>query len=345
MKPSGILVTGVGTALPGVAGPADLLRSAPTGAEPQVDPAALLGKRGLRYKDRASQLALCAARDGLRAAGLLSADGSGLTVPGASVGVVASSNLGNLDTVCSVADGIRDLGVDGISPMGLPNASSNVIASTVAIRYGLRGPNLMVCNGAPSGLDAVFWGAATVAAGRADRVLVIGVETDNRYVRGLLGDPRGHLLDGAVSLVLERPGAAAGRGAGAVAVLGRSTRQAGVAPCLERLVDGEDPEPGVWFVPEGFGAQEARGARTGGDGDGAVPDGAPRVGLTEVPRVDLTAVFGRASGALGVLQCAAAVGWFAGAGAGSDRHALVTTGGDADDAVASYLLMPPGSAA
>jgi 3-oxoacyl-[acyl-carrier-protein] synthase II len=335
VKPAGILVTGVGTALPGVAGTADLLRSAPTGTEPRVDPAALLGKRGLRYKDRASQLALCAARDGLRAAGLLSDDGTGLTVPGSSVGVVASSNLGNLDTVCSVADGIKELGVDGISPMGLPNASSNVIASTVAIRYGLRGPNLMVCNGAASGLDAVFWGAATVAARRADRVLVIGVETDNRYVRGLLGDPDGQLLDGAVSLVLERPESAAERGAAAVAVLGRSTRQAGVAPCLERLVDGEGREPGVWFVPEGYGAPGNRAPRTAGDG--------PVSG--EVPRVDLSTVFGRASGALGVLQCAAAVGWFAGAGAGSDRHALVTTGADGDDAVASYLLLPPRSAA
>ncbi|MFI9152083.1 beta-ketoacyl synthase N-terminal-like domain-containing protein [Streptomyces sp. NPDC053367] len=340
-------MTGVGTALPGVAGPEDLLRSAPTEQEPQVDPAALLGKRGLRYKDRASQLALCAARDGLRAAGLLSEDGSALTVPSASVGVVASSNLGNLDTVCSVADGIKELGVDGISPMGLPNASSNVIASTVAIRYGLRGPNLMVCNGAPSGLDAVFWGAATVAAGRADRVLVIGVETDNRYVRGLLGDPEGQLLDGAVSLVLERSDAAAERGATAVAVLGRSTRQAQVATCLDRLVAGDGAEPGVWFVPEGYGAQgphpsrpdgEATdGGRSAGDGDGRLP--------ADVPRVDLSTVFGRASGALGVLQCAAAVGWFAAAGADTRRPALVTTGTDGDDAVASYVLMPPGTAA
>jgi monoamine oxidase len=38
--------------------------------------------------------------------------------------------------------------------MDLPNASSNVVASSVAIRFGLRGPNLMLCNGATSGLDA-----------------------------------------------------------------------------------------------------------------------------------------------------------------------------------------------
>ncbi len=202
MSTSDVLVTGVGLALPGVDGPADLLRTGPTGGEPQVDPAARLGKRGLRYKDRASQLALCAAADGLRAAGLLT---DALTVPGTTVGVVASSNLGNLDTVCEVADGIKETGVDGISPMGLPNASSNVIASTVAIRYGLRGPNLMVCNGATSGLDAVHWAASSLAAGRAERFVVIGVETDNRYVRGLLGDPAGQLLDGAVALVWSGP--------------------------------------------------------------------------------------------------------------------------------------------
>ncbi|MEU6479411.1 beta-ketoacyl synthase N-terminal-like domain-containing protein [Streptomyces sp. NPDC047017] len=341
MNPAAIVVTGVGTALPGVAAPADLLRTAPTGGEPPVDPAALLGKRGLRYKDRASQLALCAARDGLRSAGLLSGDGPALTVPGESVAVVASSNLGNLDTVCSVADGIGELGVDGISPMGLPNASSNVIASSVAIRYGLRGPNLMVCNGAPSGLDAVFWGAATVAARRADRVLVIGVETDNRYVRGLLGEAEGRLLDGAVSLVLERSDAAAERGAGTLAVLGRSTRQTGVDACVDRLVAEDGAAPGVWFVPEGHGEPDTRPPRPDhripGDGSGRIP--------ADVPRVDLSAVFGRASGALGVLQCAAAVGWFAAARTGPRRAALVTTGTDRDDAVASYVLTPPGPAA
>ncbi|KJK59482.1 beta-ketoacyl synthase N-terminal-like domain-containing protein [Saccharothrix sp. ST-888] len=321
MNPTGILVTGVGLALPGASRPADLLRSAPTAGEPAVDPAAVLGRRGLRYKDRASQLALCAARDGLRAAGLLADE---LTVPGGSVGVVVSSNLGNLDTVCGVADEIRELGVNGISPMGLPNASSNVIASSVAIRYGLRGPNLMVCNGATSGLDAVYWGAAMVAAGRAERILVVGVETRNRWVSGLSGAPEEQLLDGAVALVLERAEAAEARGAVGTAVLGRYARGAGEERCLDRLLDGSGEAPVAWFVPEG-------GPSTG------------RL-AADVPRSDLSEVFGRSSGALGVLQCAAATGWFAANGADGRRPVLVTSGTDRDDAVAGFLLTPVGAA-
>ncbi|WDG27639.1 beta-ketoacyl synthase N-terminal-like domain-containing protein [Streptomyces sp. CA-278952] len=322
MSASEILVTGVGIALPGVDGPADLLRTGSTAGEPEVDPAALLGKRGLRYKDRASRLALCAAADGLRAAGLLT---DALTVPGSTVGVAVSSNLGNLDTVCEVADGIKELGVDGISPMGLPNASSNVVASTVAIRYGLRGPNLMVCNGATSGLDAVYWAASSLAAGRAERFLVIGVETDNRYVRGLLGLPTGQLLDGAVALVVERADAAAARGAAGSAVLGRYAREGGIDQCLDRLVPEGGAVPATWFVPEGH--------RTG--------DRLP----AEVPRTDLSEVFGRASGALGVLQVAAAVSWFAASGPDAGERALVMSGTGQDDAVAGLLLAPAGPAA
>ncbi|MFD5418025.1 beta-ketoacyl synthase N-terminal-like domain-containing protein [Streptomyces sp. NPDC127069] len=315
-----VLVTGIGTALPGTTGPADLLDARPAPGHDPVDPGALIGRRGLRYKDRASQLALCAAEAGLRDAGLL-ADGA-LSVPGTSTGVVVSSNLGNLDTVCEVADGIKEHGVAGISPMGLPNASSNVPASSLAIRHGLRGPNLMVCNGATSGLDAVHWAAVMIRAGRADRVLVAGVETANRYVEGLLGRPSAELLDGAVALVLERASAAAERGAAGLAVLGDYAREAGVAACLDRLLgtpgDGRRA-PALWFVPEGHLGNEA--------GD--------------VPRHDLTHRFGSASGALGVLQCAAAAGRLRAEGGDHRSGAvLVTSGGDRDDASAGFLLTP-----
>ncbi|MFD3875208.1 beta-ketoacyl synthase N-terminal-like domain-containing protein [Streptomyces sp. NPDC058623] len=325
-----IVVTGIGTALPGVAGPADLLRpAAPPGASAAdpVDPGALIGRRGLRYKDRASQLALCAAQECLRDAGLLP-DGE-LSVPGTSTAVVVSSNLGNLDTVCEVADGIKEHGVAGISPMALPNASSNVVASSVAIRYGLRGPNLMVCNGATSGLDAMHWGMVMIRAGRADRVVVIGVETSNRYVEGLLGRSAAELLDGAVALVLERASAAAERGAEGLAVLGGYAREAGVDACLDRLLGApagagagapaDRTAPGLWFVPEGY-----RGVAAG-----------------DVPRHDLTSTFGSASGALGVLQCAAAAGWLSdasGSGRGPAGPVLVTSGSDGDDASAGLLL-------
>lgn len=317
-----IAVTGVGLALPGVEDAAALpgaTRAAVRAADP-VEPAARIGHRGLRYVDRAAQLALCAGRDALRDAALLAADGGELRVAGESVAVVASSNLGSLGTVCELASTIAERSTDRVSPMALPNASSNVIAAAVAMRFGLRGPNLTFTNGPTSGIDAVFWAALLVTAGRCSHALVVGAETTNPVVAGLLGRPAGELLDGAVALVVERAATAAGRGAPRLAELGRYARSPGVAACLEEVLADAPGAPGIWFTD----------LRPGG------PAGGPVAG---VARHDLTAAFGPASGALGVLQCAAAVGWFAAGGADA---ALVTTGADSDDAVAGMLLRRPG---
>ncbi|MDW6062474.1 beta-ketoacyl synthase N-terminal-like domain-containing protein [Streptomyces sp. FXJ1.4098] len=139
-----IVVTGVGLALPGADTPRELLRAvAESGVDrtyEAFDTGARIGRRGHRYKDRATQLALCAAQGALRDAALIPGDSEELTVPGGTVGVVASSNLGNLDTACLTAAAIAEDSVAGLSPMGLPNASSNVVASWAAIRFGLRAP-------------------------------------------------------------------------------------------------------------------------------------------------------------------------------------------------------------
>jgi 3-oxoacyl-[acyl-carrier-protein] synthase II len=66
------------------------------------------------------------------------------------------------------------------------------------------------------------------------------------------------------------------------------------------------------------------------DGDLQLPDGATRY--------DLGSVWGHGSGALGVLQVAAAVGWF-GSGRTAPVHAV--TGGTADDPAAGIGLLPP----
>ncbi|MFG2581186.1 beta-ketoacyl synthase N-terminal-like domain-containing protein [Streptomyces malaysiensis] len=377
--PGEVVITGVGLAVPGASTPDALLRRTAcpvTGPDPEpFDTAARIGRRGHRYKDRATRLALCAALEALRDADLLPSDRESdspaggpsdgpsdretVTVPGDTIGVVASSNLGNLDTACLTTTAIAERSAVDLSPMSLPNASSNVIASWVAIRHGLRGPNLMLCNGPTSGLDAVHWGAALVAAGRVRRVVVVGAETHNAVVEDLLGRSAGELLDGAAALVVEGARWAEARGARGVAALGPYERRAGLTGCVEALLP-DAAAPGVWFTPERYTEGPA----------GAVP--VPRA----VPRYDVTGVVGRASGALGVLQCVAAVGWLAraaattgaepvepvepvepdagagngtafGAGPGGardpvpvSRQALITSGDDTADAVAGLLLRP-----
>ncbi|MFI9100882.1 beta-ketoacyl synthase N-terminal-like domain-containing protein [Streptomyces fildesensis] len=316
------VVTGVGVVLPRAASAAELMEPRPPGADP-VEPKDLVGKKGLRYKDRATQLAYCAADAALRDALLLG--DTGLSVPGQSVAVVASSNYGNVDTVCQAVDTIAAQTAAAASPMSLPNASSNVIASSIAIRFGLRGPNLMLCNGATSGLDAVRWAQVLLQGGRASRVLVVGVEPDNETVRELTGGAA--TVDGAAALVLEDATAAAERGAAALAVVGRYARGAGLTACLEHLAVASSGGPALWQVPESrTGRSAGRVAGPGGDSAGL---------LAGVTRHDLGELFGIGSGALGVLQCAAAVGWFALGGAGP---VYATAGTDADDATSGLVL-------
>jgi 3-oxoacyl-[acyl-carrier-protein] synthase II len=311
-----MIATGASVLVGGDAALADLTTPDPVPAEP-VDPFARIPRKGLRYKDRATRLALAAAHEALTDAGLLTADG--LTVPAESVAVVVSSNLGNVDTICRVVQTIAEEGAARTSPMDLPNASSNVIASSVAIQYGLRGPNLMLCNGATSGLDAVRWARVLLDGGRAGHVLVLGVEPDNDAVRRLTGRER--MLDGGAAVVFETAATALARGATARLEVGGYHRAGGVDECLTRLGAGDPTTPAAWYVPEAV------------DGD-ALPAGL----LPGVPRHDLSHTWGWASGALGVLQCAAAIGRF-------DRddtgpfYALNGVAGD--DATAGVVLRRP----
>ncbi|OCC07762.1 beta-ketoacyl synthase N-terminal-like domain-containing protein [Streptomyces sp. PTY087I2] len=295
-------ITGVGVALPGVTAPEGLLAPPVPGAA-RVDPAALIGKKGLRYKDRATQLGLCLSVSALTDAGLLDATGRP-TAPGERVGVVVSTNLGNADTVCRAVETIAKEGTRGLSPMDTPNASSNITASEIAIRFDLRGPNLTVCNGVTSGLDAVRWAALTVRSGRADHMLVVGVEPDNEVTRALMGGP---VVDGGAGLVVSRAA-----GSRAHALIGPQVRTAGLAACAEGLAAAA-PGGGVWLT----------------DDPAPVPPGAARLDLRG---------WGEASGALGVLQCAAASAWLAQDGT-EPAYALL---GGADVPSAGLVLLPGG---
>ncbi|MEV7131041.1 beta-ketoacyl synthase N-terminal-like domain-containing protein [Streptomyces sp. NPDC093260] len=284
-------VTGVAVALPGAHDADGLLRPAPPGAGP-VDPAAVIGRKGLRFKDRATRLGLHLAHVALTDAGLL--DGGRPTVPGDRIAAVVSSNLGNADTVCRVAATIAEESTSALSPMDTPNASSNIIASETAIRFGLRGPNLTVCNGQSSGLDALRWASVLLRAGRADHVLVTGVEPDNEVTRRLVGGP---VADGGAAVVLSRTTAARP----ARALLGplvRTARPADTAAALTR----RRPDGRLWLGP------------------GPLPPGARRIDL---------GAWGELSGALGVVQCAAATAVFARGGGHRVVHALAGAAGAA----------------
>ncbi|MDL5199764.1 beta-ketoacyl synthase N-terminal-like domain-containing protein [Streptomyces sp. ALI-76-A] len=307
-----VVVTGIGLALPGVATYGDLLGPLP--GEGGFDPATGLIGRELRHKDRASRLALRAAEFALHDAGLTDADD---TFTG-STAVVVSTNLGNADSVCEATDTIARAGVMGLSPLGLPQTSSNVIAGWVAIRYRLRGPNLTVCNGVTSGLDALAWARNLIVAGRADAAVVVGVEPANDVVTKVLGEQS---TDAAVAVVLEPADAAASRGARSRATITGYARARNLAAALASTGVTEEAPVGLWLADE---------AGAAGAGAGHLLAG-PR-------RIDLESQLGPLSGALGVLQCAAAAAYLEG---GATGNVLATAGGPRHDATAALLLTPP----
>jgi 3-oxoacyl-[acyl-carrier-protein] synthase II len=275
------VITGCGLAVTGVADEHDLLDPG-RAAAPEDDAGRV--EVGLRHKDRASRLALRASRRALR----------GVTLPASDTAVIVSSNFGNLDTVCEFVDTIGKETVTGLSPMRVPHMSSNVTANWLALEHGLRGPNITLCSGTTSGLDAMFWATALLAAGRAEAAVVVGVEPDTAPVARLHAEHGGTAplngvrLDGAACLVLESPAQARARGARPRAEIHACGRAADRAEAVRRATCS-------WPGPIGLRLAAGPGTDTTG---------------TTATTVDLTARLGRCSGALGVLQCAAALAWF-----------------------------------
>lgn len=169
----------------------------------------LLGRKGLLYKEAATRLALCAVHRALGYPPRAPRPGGPADPRSA---VVVSSNLGNAGTVAGIARTIRDGSGRDVSPLQAPNASSNVIASAVAIWFRLGGPNLTVCSGAAAGLDALALASLLLRAGRADRVIVVGAEPDDPDATGLhrrrmARNANRELCAGAACVVLERSAA------------------------------------------------------------------------------------------------------------------------------------------
>ncbi len=176
-----VSVTGAAVHIPGLS--AAEVPGGPTG--PAVAPAEahrVLGRKGLLAKEPATRLAMCAAQaalglgDGKITEAVAGAEGTA---------VVVASNLGNVATVCDVVDTVRAEGNRGVSIMEAPNASSNIIASSIALRFGFTGPNFLVSSGATAGLDAVRLGSLLVRAGRTHRCVVVGVEPDDDVATAL----------------------------------------------------------------------------------------------------------------------------------------------------------------
>jgi 3-oxoacyl-[acyl-carrier-protein] synthase II len=188
------------------------------GAREQFDP------RVLRRLARLSQMALVAAREALAQA----CPGGAPWAP-ERMGVAIGTGLGTLRETMDFMKGYVGGGIEGASPSLFPTSVMNAAAGQVAIELGLRGVNTTMNHRDASAIDALLVAADFLALGRADMILVGGVdelsppllhayrklslltETAMRpYSRGRDGTVVG---EGAALLVLERAADAERRGA------------------------------------------------------------------------------------------------------------------------------------
>ena len=158
-------------------------------------------KRGLKYKNVATKVALYAVEQALLCAGCTFKQGK---INSKDIAVIVATTTGNLEDIGTQIEVINNKCSLDLSPMSGPNLSSNIIASTIAIWYNLYGFNLTISNGPNSSIDAIEIAVNILAEKRASKVIIVGCEILSRYTNKLIEyKSPANYKQGAIALVLE----------------------------------------------------------------------------------------------------------------------------------------------
>ena len=130
-----------------------------------------LPAKEVRRLDRFTLLALAAAREALRDAGLDSTN-----TQSERCGVAIGSGIGGLETLSNSIAALKEFGPRRVSPFTIPMSICNMASGYVAIRHGLRGPNLCQTAACASGAHSIGEAARAIERGDADIMLAGGAE-------------------------------------------------------------------------------------------------------------------------------------------------------------------------
>ncbi len=143
------------------------------------DAAAALDHRSARRMDRVTQFAVVAAREALADAGLLDpATGrldAGATQPERS-GVYIGSGIGGVGTLLAEEAVLHARGPRRVSAYTIPMLLTDSVPGTVAIHFGLKGPNMAHISACASGANAIGEAFEAIRRGAADLMITGGSE-------------------------------------------------------------------------------------------------------------------------------------------------------------------------
>jgi 3-oxoacyl-[acyl-carrier-protein] synthase II len=131
-----------------------------------------LGTKGLRHLDRSTRFLCSAAKLAIEDAGLEITEENT-----ADIGVVTATTL---SVVFNIADFTKDAHRDGpqhVNPAKFSATTINAPSSQVSIWFNIKGFNATVSTGYTAGIDALKYAVDFIRRGRAQAVLVAGVES------------------------------------------------------------------------------------------------------------------------------------------------------------------------
>ena len=134
------------------------------------DPATVAPPKEARRMDRNVLLALGAAQEAWRDAGLNGIDPS-------RVGIVVGSAIGGLPGIAEQHQVLLERGPDRVSPFFIPSVLVDSASGQIAISLGFRGPNYAPVSACATGSHAVGEAAELIRRGGADAVLAGGTES------------------------------------------------------------------------------------------------------------------------------------------------------------------------
>ena len=150
---------------------ASTFRSQIAGEVKNFNPKLAMDPRDIRRTDLFIQYGLLAGQEAFSDSGLEIADENADRI-----GVNIGAGIGGLKWIEEAYANYQKGGAKKISPFFVPGSITNMISGYLAIKLGLKGPNLAVVTACTTGLHAIGLGARLIQSGDADVMICGGAE-------------------------------------------------------------------------------------------------------------------------------------------------------------------------